>query len=162
MKRLQGFGLIHIASIQLSLQTPKLPEKHFQPDAYSTTKYLARYWFLSLYISDHNKTKGLISKHLTSWQTTVELSGRFASSEERRTNSHICRRLFGCSAVALLLQDLQYLRIRWNREFCSQAESQWSKTHYQAQLGTMKDLNQTEMLKQDTHAQKPSDVTEFK
>lgn len=64
------------AFIQLSLQTPKLPEHrsifslmHTLPQSIWPIADFLVFALLSHFnVSDHNKTKGLIPKHLTSWQ----------------------------------------------------------------------------------------------
>lgn len=67
------FGLIHR---ELSLQTPKLPEHrsifslmHTVPQSiWPIADFLVFAHLSHFNVSDHNKTKGLIPKHLTSWQ----------------------------------------------------------------------------------------------
>lgn len=64
------------AFIQLSLQTPKLPEHrsifslmHTVPQSiWPIADFLVFAHLSHFNVSDHNKTKGLIPKHLTSWQ----------------------------------------------------------------------------------------------
>lgn len=131
------FGLIHR---ELSLQTPKLPEHrsifslmHTVPQSiWPIADFLVFAHLSHFNVSDHNKTKGLIPKHLTSWQDnrwafwTVCVIRR--TSYQQSHMLALVRLVRGCFAA------LQYLRIRWNREFCSQAESPEGQTMIQNTL----------------------------
>lgn len=128
------------AFIQLSLQTPKLPEHrsifslmHTVPQSiWPIADFLVFAHLSHFNVSDHNKTKGLIPKHLTSWQDnrwafwTVCVIRR--TSYQQSHMLALVRLVRGCFAA------LQYLRIRWNREFCSQAESPEGQTMIQNTL----------------------------